>query len=489
MRELYATTYDSRGYSDENMLLNYGLIEPAVLSRNLTYLWGKDSDMFPLTTLSEGQGAFKSLKPITLNDTQYTWNTMGRMKHTSRVVSLVVSNEDEPGLGRTPIEVIMEDNWFIKSYTAFSPDGKSQVRIQSEGTKVGANRYKYIFELQGGNEDDFIDPDNFTEGKAWVMGAPTIAASKSDGSRSNSMAPGKLTNQFGLHRYSKEITGNIANKITVIEFDLEDGSKTNMWMPFEMKLFELDRRLYNESDLWLSEYNRDDRGVIHLKDPDTGEPIPRGAGVFQTLKSFGHYDTYSKLTYGKLNNTVNAVFDNRVDSTPTEIVLHTGKGGAREFHNAIMSDATARQYFTPLGEKEISGGIYLTYGAYFNQYRTIDNKLITVKTSNYFDHGLMAEAQRANGDMIDGLPRDSYTMVFLDQSRTDDGDRNIQLVAEEGREHITGIYKGITPLPGSWGAVSDKLISTRRDVASYEVIDTAGIAFKNPTTSFLLERQ
>ena len=488
MRELYQTSYDSRGYSDENMLLNYGLIEPAVLSRNLTYMWGKDSDMFPLTMLTEGQGAFKSVKPISLNDTQYTWHTMGRMKHTSKIVGLVDANAT-PGLGRTPFEVIMSDNWFIKSYTAFSPDGQSQVRVQSEGEKVGVNRYRYTFELQGGTAADFVAAVNFTEGAAWVMGAPTIAASKSDGSRSNTMAPGKLTNQFGLHRYSKEIAGNTANKVTVIEFDLEDGSKTNLWMPFDMKVFELDRKLYNESDLWLSEYNRDDRGVIHLKDPDTGEPIPRGAGVFQALRSFGLHDTYSNLTYAKLNNTINSVFDNRVDHTPMEVVLYTGKGGAREFHNAIMSDAEARQYFTPLGEKNISGGTYLTYGAYFNQYRTIDNRLVTVKVSNYFDHGLIAEAQRANGDMIGGLPRDSYTMVFLDQSRSDDGERNIQLVSEAGREHIVGIYKGMSPLPGSWGAAESKVISTRRDIASYEVIDTAGIAFKNPMTSFYLTRQ
>ena len=44
---------------------------------------------------------------------------------------------------------------------------------------------------------------NFTAGSSWVMGAPVVGMSKSDGTSSNSMAPGKWTNQFGMYRFSK----------------------------------------------------------------------------------------------------------------------------------------------------------------------------------------------------------------------------------------------------------------------------------------------
>ena len=487
MRELQSQMYSSETYSDENMLLNFKLLDPVDLKRNLTYLWGKDSQRFPLLALTEGQGSIKSIAPMRLNDTQYTWDVMGRMKHTSKVIGLEPStNNEEPGLNHQEFNVIFEDNWLIKDYGVLSPDGEWQGRIQGEPVKLSEKRYLYRFVGQSPDPATYCDPANFTEGLFWVMTAPTIAASKSDGNRSNTMAPGKMTNQFGFHRFSKNIAGNLANKVTPIRFDNEGGGTSDLWMPFEMKLFEMDKRFYLEEDLWYSEYNRDDKGVIHLRDPRTGEPIPRGAGVRQLIKAVGNYDTYSNLTLTKVDGLINASFDNRVDDTPTEIVMYTGKGGRRMWHRAMENDALAKQFVTPLGEHMITGGDYLTYGKYFDQYRTIDGKLITVKEANIFDHGLRAEMQRANGDMYMGLPRNSYTMVFLDHSRTSDGGRNIELVAEQGREVVVGVYKGMSPIPGSWGAYNN-LISTKDDVASYEVITSQGVNIINSTTNFWLE--
>ena len=486
MRELQATQYDSRTYSDENMLMNFKLLDPVTLSRNLTYLWGKDSQRFPLLSLTEGEGSIKSIKPMKLNDTQYTWDVMGRMKHTSPVLGLSDTNLTKPGLGYQSFKVIFKDNWFIKDYGVVSPDGEWHGRIQGEGVPLAENKVEYDLVGQHADPDAFCDPANFTEGLFWVMSAPTIAASKSDGNRSNTMAPGKMTNQFGFHRFSQNIAGNIANKVTPIQFDLEGGGTTNMWFPFEVKLFEMDKRFYLEEDLYYSEYNRDDKGVIHLKDPRTGEPIPRGAGVRQIVKSVGNYDTFSNLTLQKIDSVINAIYDNRVDDTPDEIVIYTGKGGKRMWHRAILQDAMAKQFFTPLGEHVISGGDYLSYGKYFSQYRTIDDRIVTIKESNIFDHGLRAEMQRKNGHMYQGLPLNSYTMMFLDHSKTSDGGRNIELVAEEGRESIIGIYKGMSPIPGAWGSF-DNIISTRDDVAAYENITSQGVNMINPTTSFWLE--
>lgn len=481
--------YDSNTYNDENTLYNFKLLSPVKLKKNLTHLWGKDSDKFPLSYLTEGQGAFRSLAPVALNDTQYTWDIIGRMKHTSPVIGLSIPSITEPGKGYLPFEVIMKDNWFKKDFTATSPDGLSKVRIQSRGRQIGIDRWVYSFELVTGSPNEFVAASNFVEGLHWVMGAPIIAASKSDGNETNRMAPGEMTNQFGFHRFSENIAGNIANKVIDIEIDLDNGGKTNQWMPFQMAQFEREKRLVTEYDLFTSKYNRDDRGIIHLKDPDTGETIPTGAGVYQQIDEVGNYDTYSNLTLRKFDNTINAIFSNRVDDTPIEIVLYTGMGGARQFHAAVMSDAQTNQYFTPLGDKVIDeANGYLTYGKYFNRYLTVDGKIITVKQTSFFDHGIAAEQQRKNGEMIDGLPRDSYSMTFLDQSRTNGGDRNVYMVAEKGRECLVGIYKGMSPLPGAWGAMNSLLISTRKDVASYENITSQGIAITNATTCFRLER-
>ena len=494
MRILSETSFDTSKHSNVNMLINNKLIDPVTLTKNLTYLFGKDSTAFPLTTLTEGNGFLKSLTPISMGDTQYKWDVVGRMKHISKCLGLADANP-APGAYGTPIKMYFEDKLFIKTYTIISPDGKHQLYLMNDGIRLGAKKYEYLAMPlnQSGSDGTFVALSNFTDGVYWAMGAPVIAAAKSDGTRSNSLVPGQMTNQFGYHRYSKGITGNIANKVLNIELDGVDVTgksvKTNTWIPWEMRIFELERRKLNEYDLWTSEYNRDANGNILAHDPDSGEPLPRGAGVYEQIKAVGNYDTYADMTLKKFDNTINAIFANRTDSTPIEIVLYTGKGGAREFDRAVKSDATANAYFTPLGEQVISSSEgYLEYGKWFNRYKTIDGKIITIKLSSMFDEGIIAEMQKANGDTIDGFARDSYTMVFLDQSMNDGGERNVQLVAEKGREYQVGIYKGMTPIPKEWGLADNLHIVDRKDVSYYEVIDSLGIAIKNVTTCFKMER-
>lgn len=491
MRELYTTEYDSRTYADENLLHGHRLVDPVTLTQSLTWLYGKDSNKFPLLTNTEGQGAYKSVKP--LNDTQYTWPVMGRMKHGSKVVGLVNTSLTKPGLGRTTFEVDFEDGIPIEQYSMTSPDGEYQVRIQKDLGEVPAapNRHRYRFQILGASATAYINLENFLPGRYWVMGAPSAAASKGDGNRSNSMTPGKWTNQFGFHRFSKQIAGNISNTATNIEFDLDNGKTTNLWMPFDMKVFELDRRQYQEEDLWYSEYNRDDNGQIYNKDEETGEPIPKGAGIKEILTTVGNYDTYSTLTISKLDSIINRIMANRVDDTPMEIVLYTGAGGKRMFNTALQTAANSNSYYEKVGHETINKkNGYLEYGQYFQSYKTIDGKIISVVETNLFNHGLRAEQDREEGRLINGFPKESYNMVFLDHSRNTKGERNIQLVAEKGREYITGVYKGITPLPDVWKAVPENsVLSTRKDIATYEVFVSAGINMLNATTSFWLAKE
>jgi hypothetical protein len=490
MREIQTTVFNSERFTDENVLYKNRLIDPVTLSRGLTYLYGKDSEMFPLLSLTDGQKGLTSVKPTKMNDTQYTWNVMGRMKHTSRVIGLANASNTKPGLGFTSFEVDFEDDWLLKFYTVTSPDKQHNCRVQGNPQRLGAKQFRYKFIVLTGDSTESVSLDNFMNGVSWVMGAPVVSQSKSDGTTSNSMAPGKWTNQFGLYRFGKKISGNVANKVVNIEFDTEGGGKTNMWMPFEMKLWEIDRRLMLEEKLWNSKYNRDSNGNISNKDDENGEPLPEGAGIKDILYTTGQYDTYSTLTVSKLDQIVNKIFANRVDSNnPMELVLYTGSGGIRMFNEALKNDAHSRGFYEKLGQEEIMSGKdgWLSYGKYFNQYKTIDGHIITIKRANIFDNGTYAEMDKANGRMFKGWPDESYNFFLLDHSRTDSSERNIQLVAEEGREIITGVYKGLTNLPGAWGAIgADKVLSTTKDVASYEVIVSQGIAMRNYTTSMWL---
>ena len=490
MRELYQTEYNSDVFTDDKLLYKTGLVDEVTLSKNLTYLWGRDSDMFPLLTTTQGQNAFKSVKPTLLNDTQYTWPVMGRMRWTTKVVGLAETNANA-GKGFASFDVYFEDNFIHYQYSAYTPDQKHQVRFMSEPKKEGEKKYRVTVQILTGDSAEYVAASNFVAGKAWAIGATSVAGQLSDGTTSNRMTPGKMTNQFGWQRYSKQITGNISNKVVNIEFDTEGGGKTNMWLPFELKQWEMERRMLDEIDLWYSTYNRDANGVITTLDPETGLPIPKGAGVKQIIKTAGNYDTYATLTKAKFDNTVRAVYDSRPGSTPTEIVLYTGKGGAEMFHNMLMNEAG--NYVVAVGDKVVTGEGYLQFGAYFNKYKMIDGKVITVRPVNMFDHGVFAQQDRDNGRMYNGFPLSSYNMVFIDHSVDDNsGERNVQLVAEQGREEISGVYAGLTPIPDAWKGVvaRDRALSTTKDKASYEVMTSRGINFLNcGVTSFWLEME
>ena len=324
------------------------------------------------------------------------------------------------------------------------------------------------------------------------MSTPIVPLTLSTGNRSHRTTPGKMTNQMSLHRRTLNITGNIANKVTAIEFDTEGGGKTSLWMPEEMRQWDYERRMLDEEDLWYSIYNRDAKGNITTIDKETGKPIPTGAGVKEFITAAGGHQYYTTMTLDLLENTINRISINRTDDGPSNIVLYGGAGAKRQFQQAIKSVAVNSQYYEKLGQEEIrniAGG--LEFGSYFTAYKTIDGKMITFVEAGIFNKGARAQQDLRAGRTIDGLPVTSYNMVFLDHSIDSmSGEPNVVMVKEEGRELLTGIYRGLTPLPKEWGNVPQgQLLSTTRDEASYEMMYSSGIAIKNANTAMWFEME
>ena len=495
MREIGSVQYDSALYNDENTLLNFKLIAPTKLNQAFTHLWGRDTDKFPLLSMTEGQMSNIPKRALNGADTQYTWNIMGRDKLTSRVKRLVTpAIGGLVGTGGSSIVVEMEDNIIPYQFGVLLSDGKSLLRANTDGAPTGRNTFTYTFVSQTG---EGVAESNFTAGTHWALQVPTIAASKSDGTRTNRSSFNSAKNQYSFHRFSENIAGNISNKVLDFEFDVVvDGQthKYKQWIPYQMKLWEIKRKQLLEEDLWFSRYNRDKNGKVALNDPDTNEPIPRGAGVFEQLEAAGNDFTWSNFTRTVLDMVHDSVNQNRIGDSVGEKVLYCGKGFAREFTRSLERDAKFNNYFQSLGDKVIGTGKdgYLSYGAYFGQYKLQDGTIFTLKPVNMFTYGSRAEMQTKNGLTIDNLPLDSYTAVCIDHSTVSDKDlgdvRNVQMVYEQGREWQVGIYKGMATLPKEWAAASNNIISDRKDIATYEIITSQGINILNPTTSFILRR-
>ena len=140
---LYHDSFNGHGFTNENSLANALLTKPDVITPVITHLAGRESNKFPLTFLTEGQAG--GVKPIELNDVQYEWNVMGRMKNSDKLVSTSYSAGDKPGVNNTPFFIVFETNWLKVQHTIVSPNGV-QARIQQRPTQVGAH-YQYKLQL------------------------------------------------------------------------------------------------------------------------------------------------------------------------------------------------------------------------------------------------------------------------------------------------------------------------------------------------------
>lgn len=483
LREVERGRYDDRGYSNEQSLAALMLQKPEEINNFLTYTYGMNDDRFPLTFLTEGQGA-AGVRDI--STVEWTWKTMGRMKTNDYVVWFNMA-DTTPGIGGKTIEVEFATGLFIEQFGLMSPDGTT-VRIMRDlgpGTHGG---HKYALRIKNPDKSAYVDPENFEKGKYWCMLSPSIPESYSKGNKSNVMGPGMMKSQLGFKRYTKEIAGNISNVIVNYAFKTRGGGTDTRWINEEMRQFDVQMRISNEIDIWTSKYNRTPNGTIDMKDWDNDQPIPETAGMFEILEE-SNYDTYGEyLPLSKLKRTVGDVLDKDTDTGAMQITLFAGRGGLEDFDESMRGEAKSEGFITPLGDKMIGeegGG--LTYGKYFRKYKTIDGHTITAVHLPFLDKSPIAELDRANGNIHPrtGLPMCSHQLMFIDNS-TYNGERNIRMVRMKGQSYLVGVLKGLTPIPPSWGAVPDRAIATEIDKSTYEVKMSRGLQVNRAEKMFIL---
>lgn len=498
--------YNDQGFTDENSLAKLGVTSPDWISRKMTYLYGKEAaPKFSFLAMTEGQGNVRyesqgrmGSKTTDVNDTQYKWAVMGKMRHTVRIAAGIsyTGQLAKPGLGNTPFKIRTTDRWGIKDYGLLGPDGKTQLQILTSFQRVG-EYYEGLVTLRRGRATDYVDPTLLATGKYWLLIAPKVPESGSRGNESRSMSHNEMFNQTSFDRYTQKIEGNVANKVSVFEFDgsdTKDGSATKLWLNEEQRQFDVWIRTMKNSDLYLQEYNREN-GEIPLKYQDNDKPIPIGAGVRETVTEMGQLVTYGDdLPVRLIDKTILQMLDGNTDSGKREMIVHGGKGFGRLLHKSLLSDALKNQFYQAVGDKFVNGTDgHLSYGNYFTQFRTMEGHTINYVNDPVFDKGgMFGELDIQNGNFgPDGLPRSSYTGVVMDYS-TVEGERNVELVAMKGQSWIAGVYEGMAPLPASWkvgNQVGVKRISTDKDEATYEIKTSSSINIKDASRCILFEME
>lgn len=484
--------FDTESRLDEENFYNQRQGGPSVLTSKLTYILGDYNRSFPISSMTVGGVGYNvNNTSKEIDDVQFTYPVMGRDDKTSPIAKSIYGTGDKPGIGNSPFYLFFYDNWIKRFYIIQSSRGTQAYvleapELQPDGT------YRYKVQLAASNAQDFCSIAETQQDTNWTRLFTAVPESQSRTTESNMVMPGLYKNQMSFMRTGMSWAGNAANKVMKISMkNPTTGAETSVWMDWFMWQFEKNWVNDCEHFYWYSQYNRLVDGTIPLKDLYSGKVIPLGAGI---LSQIGNRSTYSKLTYRTLVNKVGDALFGQSDSGNMSITLMTGTGGMREFHNAMVEAGAT--ILGPLGAGDIASkfvtgtGYNLALGGYFDTFYHIDGYTVKVKKNPIFDIGRVALGSPKHPD---GLPLESYRMVFLDDSDVD-GQPNIMHVAQKGRSYIDGVIPGLTPMPrslqilgGNSGMTANKFLATDVDESSYTRMKSAGIQILRANRCFDLQ--
>lgn len=470
--ELYPATFNDKEFSSANHLSKALLTESEWLSPVVTHAFGTSAEFgkrnFPLSFVTEGMGNVNS---ISSTDLSYKLAVIGKPKKTSEVAVSAASAGETPGRGHTKVSVVFKDRQFFKSLSIYSPS-RIECRVQSNPEQV-QDGWRYEIVIMKASSQAYIPVSDLQSGAVWVRGISKVGKERSRGVESRSYTPYTTTNQLSIVRHSYNIAGNVQNKVMVLSIKA-NGQTFKFWTQWELFLKQLEWKEQCESDLWYSEYNKDENGVIHNIDEDSGEVVPSGAGMLQQIPN---EDQYSILTVNKLESLITDIFFNASDADIVNVEIYTGTGGLREASRAMEKASTAFTLVDTNFVKKNSDG-FLTYGAYFNTYKHRDGHTVTFKKLPLMDRGIMADISAPHPN--DGLPLESYNMYCVDNS-TYEGMRNLQYVSEKGRENIEFVVAGASTPKGYGESV---FRASDIDACSVQWMKSQGIQVMKPTNCF-----
>lgn len=473
-RKIIDERQDLRSVLGAQSLAKALAVAPDLVNTRLTYEMGWNNEGLVLSFLTEGQG---NMEGISNPEGQYVWDVMGSKIQTTELKS-ANSLSGNVGQGGSLFKLIFKDNFFIIDHTAISPSG-IQCRIVGVPVPATGGGYEVTLKMYSGGEHKFIPASDLVVGKHWAQGIAAVANAMSKGNSSHHQLPGRKTNQISWYRKSYNIEGNLANmEMKNINFSTPGGKICNLMIEFAEWQYTEEWKQYLEEEMFYTEYNRSVDGTISDIDPDTGYPIPKGAGFDQMFRE-ANFDTYgATLTLTKLMSIVDGLTytDNNKPNNNT-IIIFTGARGMEKIDEAIKNTVSANGMLVNLNSEFVSsvaGG--LKFGANFRSFKTPQDNVVIVKKIGILDYGSRAEMQKRNGDVdFAGYPFISGDMYFM-KATDGNGKPNIKMYYEKGRSHIRGVEKGMAQIPKSWNYKgNEETVVTDQDKSSIHYMASKGI--------------
>lgn len=477
--------YNPNSHLDSNSWYASGMDKIDRLSNTVIQLDGMHKKEYPMTARLFS-GKTKEIKGY-----RYKYPVMVQPDNTL-VIAQTPADTTNLGLAYGRFKLLFRDARVKRGWILQTRSGK-HLRVCGEPEKQGDF---YLVEVQH-NGKSAVPASDVTTGTPL---APLFTAMSVERNRSAEISvdyPGEVQNQVGILSLGMS-WGDIDNlkRVMSYEFTSNEGtSKKQLWMSYFMWYFNQKWACMIEDAIWYSKWNRDlDANRIALEEIGTGEAIPTFAGIFEQIPNVG---TFSKLSYNKLDSMLsNLSYTNNEFSEDGEIVkeIQTGRGGMREFSNALAEKGLKLSNGEGYPEKFIEGtGRNLSLTGYFSSFVTIDGIKVKVTHNPRFDYGAVAMAG-AKHPVYRHLPLESFRMVFLDSAPTQ-GEDNIIGVTPTPTGNPMNFWHWVVlggtdapaDLASAMGSVTDSKPPARvseLNLGSYHRRSKMGVQIKNASTCF-----
>lgn len=381
-----------------------------------------------------------------------------------------ITPDSTPGLGNTPIQLWLEDNWFGPTAILEFDDREYQVRVAGAPYQDG-NLWVYTCFIADGQPSSYIPASLLTPGSQVSRLASAVEEYSEEGDILNYNTHFKMRNYLSTIRINYDITGSAYSTVMAVALkDPKSGKTSYLWADYQewVAMREWYKRCERMLVYMKNNVNKD--GSCNLKGTN-GRPVFIGAGLLEQIAP-SNKRYYTELTAELLEDFLFDLSYNVLGTNERKFVALTGEMGMREFDRILKEKIVNMNLIDTVF---VTGsGDSLTFGGQFKTYKMTNGIELTLKYFPLYDDLIYNRKLHP----ITKKPLESYRMTFLDLGRRD-GEANVVKVVRKGREFVTW-YTGGAVAPSGYANSKNTLRSNGKDGYTVYFLGEMGIMLRDP---------
>lgn len=464
---------------DMNKISEASRQRPYEVATVLSYVFGTQDGGYT-TSLDAITGGLGNV--MTIDQASWEWKLM---IDADRAVTIrdakwngaAITDDSTPGLGNTPIQLWLEDNWFGPGAIIELDDNRYQLRLDGAPYQDG-NLWVYTGFIANANPASYIPAEYLKPGHQVSRLASAYEEYSEEGDILNYNTHMAMRNYMTTIRINYDITGTAFSTVMAIALkDPKTGKTSYLWAPYQewKALREWTKRC--ERFLVYAQSNVNKDGTCNLKGTN-GRPVYIGAGLLEQIAPSNHR-YYTRLTAELLEDFLFDLSYNVLGTNERKFIALTGEMGIREF-DRVLKEKMAN--LNMIDTVFVTGsGDNLTFGGQFKTYKMTNGIELTLKHFPLLDDLIYNRKKHP----VTLKPLSSYMMIFLDLGRRD-GEANVVKVVRKDREFVTW-YTGGSVSPSGYKHSNTALASNGKDGYTVYFLGEMGIMLRDPRGCGILE--